>query len=123
MTFNATFRNLLTCPYRFDETEYIVSPPPDSIAAKHPVFFAGVLQIESLEWLSEQGLRCLETDFKDYDRKIHLEHSQSGFTIKRLYASPPDDRLWIKVKVVYEKVLFAAYLTGEHPLIIDHPRV
>ena len=117
------FADLLTRPYSFDETEYIVTPPPNSIVAKHPVLFAGVLRIESLDWLSEQGLRCLETDFKNYDSKIHLEHNRSRMTLKRLYGSPLDKRLWIKVKVVYEKVLFAAYLTcGRYSLIIDHPR-
>ena len=114
---------MLTCPYySFDETEYIVTPPADSIVVKHPVFFSGVLQIESLDWLSEQGLRCLETDFKNYDSKIHLEHNRSGLTLKRLYGSSPDKRLWIKVKVVYEKILFAAYLTCGHPSVIDHPK-
>ena len=113
----------MTCSYSFDETEYIVTPPPDSIVAKHPVYFSGVVRIESLDWLSEQGLRCLETDFENHDTKIHLEYNRSGMTLKRLYGSPLDKRLWIKVKVVYEKVLFAAYLTCErHSLIIDHPR-
>ena len=106
----------LTCSYSFDETEYIVTPPPDSIVVKRPVYFCGNLQIESLDWLSEEGLRCLETDFKNYDNKIHEGDNRSGLTLQRLYyGSQLDKRLWIKVEVVYEKVLFAAYLTCEHP--------
>jgi len=109
---------LLTCLHRFDESEYIVTPPPDSSVAKNPVFFSGVLRIESLDWLSEQGLHYLETDLKNYDSKIHLEHNQSGLTLKSLYGSAPGwQGLRIKVEVVYEKVLLAAYLTCERPLI------
>ena len=105
---------LLICPRRFDETEYIITPPPDSSVAKYPVFFSGVLRIESLGWLTEQGLHYLETDLKNYDRKIHMEHSQTGLTLKSLYGSI---RRRIKVEVVYEKVMLAAYLTCERPLI------
>lgn len=119
MAIQHPLRILLTCPHRFDETEYIVTPPPDSCIAKHPVFFSGVLRIESLDWLSEQGLRYLEADFKNYDSKIHLEHNQSGLTLKSLYGSRPGEGLRIKVEVVYEKVLLAAYLTCERLLIND----
>ena len=85
------------------------------MVVKHPVFFSGVLRIESLDWLSEEGLRCLETDFKDYDSTIHPGDNRRGLTLQRVYGSPPDKRLWINVEVVYEKALFAAYLTCEHP--------
>lgn len=103
----------MTSPYSFDNTEFIVTPPPNSIVTKHPVFFSGVLRIESLDWLSEQGLRCLETDFKDYDN--NREDDRTGLTLQRLYGFTLDKRFCIKVRVVYEKVLFAAYLTCEHP--------
>ena len=109
------FADLFTFPSSFDETEFIVTPPPDSIVKTHPVFFSGVLQIESLNWLSEEGLRCLETDFKDYNNKIHPGDNRGGLTLQRLYGSPVNKRLYLKVEVVYEKVLFAAYLTCAHP--------
>lgn len=112
----------LTSPHRFDETEFVTPPPESSIGKQHPVFFCGILRIESLDWLSEQGLRYLEADLRNYDSKIHLEHNQSGLTLKNLYGhSPFGERLYIKVEVVYEKFMLAAYLTCEHPLINNHP--
>ncbi|KAF8165533.1 hypothetical protein B0H34DRAFT_689485 [Crassisporium funariophilum] len=100
-------------PIGFDETEYIIKPPVNSRLARCPeVVFSGVLEIESLDWLSEQGLQYLDQDFKDYDSKINLQHNLSNLSLKNLYGFRKGEGSRINVKVVCSKMLLAAYMTS-----------
>ncbi|KDR83945.1 hypothetical protein GALMADRAFT_236453 [Galerina marginata CBS 339.88] len=99
----------------FDETEYITNPPEGSRLAQNPeVVFFGIIEIEDLEWLSEQGLAYLERDFRDYDQKIHLAHCQTALTIKSYFRNRKSNGPRLKVQLCCRKTLLAHFLTSKN---------
>jgi len=96
-----------------DDTEFIGQAPANSLAARggKAVFF-GVLEIESLEWLSEQGFEYLEKDLQERDEKAHMSHSKSGLTLRTLYGHRKDEGSHIKVRICCDKSMTAHFLTG-----------
>lgn len=96
----------------FDDTEYLTNPPIGSrISRNQDVVFFGVIEIEDLDWLSDQGLQYLERDFMEQDAKIHMDHAKSGLTIKKAYSRRKQDGPRLKIKICCRKILLAHYLT------------
>jgi len=107
-----TYQHLLI--FRFDDTEYITKPPPNSRLAKKPeIMFFGILEIEKLDWLSEQGLHYLQRDLKDYDHKIHISGHETRATLEELYEERTPDDHFLKVRICCRKTMLAHYLTCE----------
>ncbi|KAF5370224.1 hypothetical protein D9615_010088 [Tricholomella constricta] len=102
-------------PIGFDETEFIVSPPPTSRIAREATEFYGILEIEKLEWLSPQGKEWLQRDLRQRDVKIHSQLSASGLTLSTLYGNNKGEGLKLSVWIQGVKSMSARFMTERHP--------
>ena len=98
-------------PIGFDECEHILAPSEDSLTARHPVFFYGVLKVDSLEWLSEDGRNLLEANLRKRDEELHPRIQTSRLTLERLYGDVRGRGSTISVIIHCEKKLPAEYMT------------
>jgi hypothetical protein len=103
----------------FDECEHILAPSQNSLTARHPVFFYGLLKIESLGWLSENGTDLLEAELRHRDQLLHPHIERSGITLERLYGNFKGRGSTISVYIRCEKKMAAEYMTCEQ-LCISH---
>ncbi|KAF8642257.1 hypothetical protein AX16_009532 [Volvariella volvacea WC 439] len=100
----------------FDDTEFLIQPPPDHPANDYPVYIFGILEVDTLDFLSERGKQWLETDFRARDEKLHGRAHTSGLTLPKLYNGGKNGGTKLKVWVRCEKMLYAAFLTDKaHP--------
>ncbi|KAH9482573.1 hypothetical protein JR316_0004673 [Psilocybe cubensis] len=96
-------------PTGFDETEYITSPPVGSRISKNPdVIFMGVIEIDDLEWLSDEGLVYLTRDVQE----VAGNEGIANLTLQRLYSARRADAARVKVRLYCRKSLLAHFLTS-----------
>ncbi|KAM6497701.1 hypothetical protein JOM56_005649 [Amanita muscaria] len=109
----------------FDESEYVLAPPETSQINKYPVRFYGLLKIESLDWLSDEGKQLLEADYRKRDERLHAVR-KSELTLETLYGDAKGRGSQISVFISAEKTLAAEYMTSERHrnsfLIHSHTR-
>jgi hypothetical protein len=67
-----------------DDTELVMPPPESNLVAKIPVYFYGTLKIESLDWLSPEGLTRLENELRIRDQKLHPHLHESQLTLQNV---------------------------------------
>ncbi|THV00726.1 hypothetical protein K435DRAFT_963885 [Dendrothele bispora CBS 962.96] len=91
-------------PTGLEYTEFIEVAP-----RRLDVRFFGILIIEKLAWLSEQGYEWLQKDLRERDARIN--GVKSGLTLKTLYGSRKGEGSRIKVWIQCQKVSSARYLT------------
>ncbi|KIL60153.1 hypothetical protein M378DRAFT_26641 [Amanita muscaria Koide BX008] len=96
----------------FDESEYVLAPPETSQINKYPVKFYGLLKIESLDWLSDEGKQLLEADYRKRDERLHAVR-KSELTLETLYGDAKGRGSQISVFISAEKTLAAEYMTSE----------
>ncbi|KAM6501259.1 hypothetical protein JOM56_004273 [Amanita muscaria] len=94
----------------FDESEYVLAPPETSQINKYPVKFYGLLKIESLDWLSDEGKQLLEADYRKRDEQLHAVR-KSEVTLETLYGDAKGRGSQISVFISSEKTLAAEYMT------------
>jgi hypothetical protein len=95
-----------------DDSEFIISAPEGSKLRHNHVHFYGKFEIQSLDWLSDQGRRWLELDLRERDKEIHLEHALNGLTLARLYGDMKNSGMRITVWIQCEKSMQARFLGG-----------
>ncbi|TFK65997.1 hypothetical protein BDN72DRAFT_844913 [Pluteus cervinus] len=95
----------------FDETEFLLTPPPNSRVHQHPVYMFGVLKIKSLGWLTECGQLWLERNLRERDQKINGV-AQSRLTLRGIYGNRPGEGSHISVWLKCEKLFAANYMTA-----------
>lgn len=100
-------------PIGFDDCEHILAPSEDSLVSRHPVFFFGVLKVDSLEWLSDDGKNLLEADLRNRDEVLHPHIKKSGLTLERLYGDVSGQGSTVSVFIRCEKTLAAEYMTSD----------
>ena len=108
----------LECNKQFiglDDTEFVVAPPETSLVSRKPVYFYGVLKIESLDWLSEEGLATLESELRHRDEELHPHLRASMLTLKAVYGDAKGRGSMISVVVKCKKSMYVEYMTCEHP--------
>ncbi|KAF9562151.1 hypothetical protein CPC08DRAFT_388359 [Agrocybe pediades] len=98
----------------FDVTEYITKPPLDSPVLKKEIVFIGILEIQNLDWLSAQGLKYLQHDFEEYDKKIHIEGFETKLPLERAYDRRKPEDPFLKVRICCRKSVLALYLTSKN---------
>lgn len=86
-------------------------PPPDSVPhpAKSVIQWYGVLTVDKLNWLSDQGRAWLEADLQKRDIDLHINKASSGLTLDTLYGSKKDEGLKIRVYLQGEKYASITY--------------
>ena len=109
-----------------DESE--AHPASNARTVTHPIHFFGVLEIKSLSWLSDLGLKWLETDLqrRDIEKGMHSEinpishlklaaiygEREGGFRAVDIFGNGKGkETLRLKVWIKGEKNLTAAFLT------------
>jgi len=96
-----------------DETELLDEALPTSRIIQHDVEVMGVLEIERLNWLSEQGSSWLDHDLRKRDDEKSISTKPSQLTLKAVYGDGVNSGSTISVWVHFVKVLSAAYKTRE----------
>lgn len=96
---------------RFDECEFIGSPPEGHRTIHRPVTFYGVLTIASLDWLSAQGKVWLETDLRRRDARRGTSH----LTLATIYGNVKGQGSQIRVWIQGEKNMPARFLSMSSP--------
>ena len=100
----------------FDESEYIGTPPPNHRIIRHPVLFYGVLEIESLDWLSPQGTKWLEYDLRRRESMgAEVNHGFHALRLTRLYGDGKKGQFRIRVWIQGEKNMQARFLSMLFP--------
>ncbi|KAI0361596.1 hypothetical protein OH77DRAFT_1390516 [Trametes cingulata] len=85
-----------------------------------PVHFRGVLEIQSLSWLTESAIESIERELRARDmraRGAHARANPSNISLRRLYEATPGfhgGQLKVKVEIQGIKHLPAVYPTSEH---------
>ncbi|KIL60135.1 hypothetical protein M378DRAFT_14316 [Amanita muscaria Koide BX008] len=79
---------------------------------KYPVKFYGLLKIESLDWLSDEGKQLLEAEYRKRDERLHAVR-KSELTLETLYGDAKGRGSQISVFISSEKTLAAEYMTSE----------
>ncbi|KAF8898756.1 hypothetical protein BD779DRAFT_1666546 [Infundibulicybe gibba] len=105
----------MTCNGRsigFDESEFIANPPQNSRVAKYSVHFYGILTIETLEWLTQDGYKWLEADLRERDQEARTSTHISGLTLKQLYGFRAGEGTKLSVYIHCEKNLLAEFMTS-----------
>ncbi|KDQ26472.1 hypothetical protein PLEOSDRAFT_1113083 [Pleurotus ostreatus PC15] len=100
-----------------DDTE-VLYPPPASVPhpAKSDIQWYGVLTVDNLKWLSDQGRAWLEADLQKRDIDLHINKASSGLTLDALYGSKKDEGLKIRVYLQGEKHASITYFVDNvHP--------
>ncbi|KAF9497751.1 hypothetical protein BDN71DRAFT_1444126 [Pleurotus eryngii] len=100
-----------------DDTE-VLYPPPRNVP--HPatsvIQWYGVLTIDNLKWLSDQGRAWLEADLQQRDIDLHINKATSGLTLDALYGTKKDEGLKIRVYLQGEKHASITYFVDNvHP--------
>ena len=96
----------------FDESEYIGTPPPGHRIIRHAVLFYGILEIESLDWLSPQGTKWLDYDLrKRASMGAEVNHGAHGFRLTGLYGDGKRGKFRIRVWIQGEKNMQARFLS------------
>ena len=106
----------IECDKKFiglDDTEFIVAPPETSLVSRKPVYFYGVLKIESLNWLSEDGLSSLEAELRHRDEELHPQLHTSMLTLKTVYGDAKGRGSMISVILKCKKSMYVEYMTCE----------
>lgn len=116
----------ISCPLgRLDDSEFIIGAREGSKLGSNHVHFYGKLEIQSLDWLSDQGRRWLEMDLRQRDREIHFEHALNGLTLIEVYGGK-NSGMKITVWIQCEKSMQVKFLGGyiqcwvtsfEHPCV------
>jgi len=86
---------------------------PTSRIIQHDVEVVGALEIEALNWLSEQGKSWLDHDLRKRDDEKSISAKPSQLTLKAIYGDGLNSGSTISVWVHFVKVLSAAYKTRE----------
>lgn len=86
---------------------------PTSRIIQHDVEVMGVLEIEKLNWLSEQGRLWLDYDLRRRDDQKSISRKPSQLTLNAVYGDGLNNGSTISVWVHFAKVLSAAYKTRE----------
>jgi hypothetical protein len=113
---------------RLDETEFIISASERSKSRHNHVHFYGKLEIQSLDWLSDQGMRWLEQDLRERDREMHFEHALNGISLAAVYGDMKNSGMKVTVWIQGEKSMQARFL-GEFICLttfyseLNHPRL
>lgn len=116
----------ITCNYRhkttrFDEAEFSATDPASRIQ-RASISFQGVLEIETLDWLSPRGKELVEKDLRRRDIKKRLGNVPSGsnLTLEEVYRRDPTFRLAdksqgrkIKLRIQGQKNMPALFLAGK----------
>jgi hypothetical protein len=97
-----------------DDTEFIVAPPETNLVSRKPVYFYGVLKIESLNWLSEEGLSSLEAELRLRDEELHPHLRGSMLTLKNVYGDAKGRGSMISVILKCRKSMYVEYMTCEY---------
>jgi len=96
----------------FDESEYVGTPLSGHRITHHPVLFYGVLEIESLDWLSPQGMKWLEYDLRRRESMdAEVNHGVHGLHLTKLYGDGKRGQFRIRVWIQGEKNLPARFLS------------
>ena len=102
-----------------DDTEFLLRPAENSLISKNPVYFYGVLQIESLDWLSPEGKARLEKELQMRDKELHPNITGSGLTLVWLYGDAKGRGSMISVIIRCKKNMFVEYMTCEFYLCLS----
>lgn len=110
-------RLTIQCDKQFiglDDTEFIVAPPETNIVSRKPVYFYGVLKIESLNWLSEDGRSSLEDELRLRDKELHPHLRGSKLSLKTVYGDAKGRGSMISVILKCRKSMYVEYMTCEY---------
>ncbi|KAF5369018.1 hypothetical protein D9758_002988 [Tetrapyrgos nigripes] len=91
-----------------DHTEFVTASP----SPLPPIRFFGILDLENLDWLSDQGKDWLQKDLRERD-EIENGVRRSGLTLERLYGSRPGEGSAISVYVMCVKTRPAACFSAD----------
>jgi hypothetical protein len=95
--------------HRFDESEDENNHRID----EHQVRFRGILEIQSLSWLSTDGHRIIEEDLQERDIRMHFHKSNnpvSVLTLAKLYGpGVMGDGLKVRVELQCHKLPTASF--------------
>ncbi len=97
-----------------DDTEFVMPPSETNLVAKIPVYFYGTLKIESLDWLSPEGLTRLENELRIRDQELHPRLHKSQLTLQNVYGNAKGRGSMISVIVQCKKSMFVEYMTCEY---------
>lgn len=100
-------------PVGLDDSEFIIGAREGSKLGSNHVHFYGKLEIQSLDWLSDQGRRWLEMDLRQRDREIHFEHALNGLTLIEVYGGK-NSGMKITVWIQCEKSMQVKFLGEGH---------
>ncbi|KAF4569511.1 hypothetical protein EYR40_008486 [Pleurotus pulmonarius] len=95
-----------------DDSEFLYTPP-DGHRAKSKIEWYGVLTVDKLKWLSDQGRAWLEADLQQRDIELHINRTSSSLTLNALYGTKKDEGLKIRVYLQGEKYASITYFVDE----------
>ncbi|KAI9063081.1 hypothetical protein FKP32DRAFT_1573292 [Trametes sanguinea] len=117
-------RFILECNKKYtglDESEPCQPGHDQNRFADHQVRFRGILEIQSLSWLTDAAIEAIERELRDRDVRVRCaqgaQASSSSISLRRMYEPTPGftgGQLKIKVEIQGVKHLPAVYLTSTH---------